>query len=121
MAGQRPQLTVERLGKKGPASDRIVGFCSLPKFCSTGRVAVADGRVGGSRQGEGDGRQMKALACSEMSSWDLIVCLFLKRTLMKRWGKKKSSRLTASIFIATFLNRLLQNSSLRCCLSFFET
>lgn len=32
MAGQRPQLTVERLRKKGPASDRIVGFCSLPKF-----------------------------------------------------------------------------------------
>lgn len=32
MAGQRPQLTVERVGKKGPASDRIVGFCSLPKF-----------------------------------------------------------------------------------------
>lgn len=32
MAGQRPQLTVERARKKGPASARTVGFRSLPKF-----------------------------------------------------------------------------------------
>lgn len=46
-------------------------------------MAVADGRVGGSGQGEGDGRQMRGLACSKMSSWDLIMCLFSKHTLMK--------------------------------------
>lgn len=32
MAGQRTQLTVERVRKKGPAPQWIVGFCLLPKF-----------------------------------------------------------------------------------------
>lgn len=50
-------------------------------------MAVADGRVGGSGQGVGDGRQMTGLACSKMSSWDLI-CSFIKDTLTKRWAQK---------------------------------
>lgn len=32
MAGQKPHLTVERVRIKGPAPERIVGFCLLPKF-----------------------------------------------------------------------------------------
>lgn len=51
-------------------------------------MAVADGRAGGSGQGEGDGRQMRGLACSKMSSWDSIICLFLKHTLTKRSAQK---------------------------------
>lgn len=51
-------------------------------------MAVADGRVGGSGQGEGDGRQMRGLACSKMSSWDIIIRLFLKLALTARWAPK---------------------------------
>lgn len=40
MAGQRTQLTVERVRKKGPAPAWIVGFCLLPKFALPSELLV---------------------------------------------------------------------------------
>lgn len=43
MAGQRTQLTVERVRKKGPAPAWIVGFCSLPKFAPPSELLLQMG------------------------------------------------------------------------------
>lgn len=43
MAGQRTQLTVERVRKKGPASAWIVGFCPLPKFAPPSELLLQMG------------------------------------------------------------------------------
>lgn len=43
MAGQRTQLTVERVRKKGPAPAWIVGFCSLPQFAPPSELLLQMG------------------------------------------------------------------------------
>lgn len=69
MAGQRPQLTVERAGKKGPASAPTVGFRSLPKFAPPSALLSQMGEWVDVDRERGDGRQMRGLACSKMPGW----------------------------------------------------
>lgn len=106
MAGQRPQLTVERVGKKGPASDRTVGFCSS-KFAPPSELLLQMGEwVDVDRERGMEGRWR--IYVQKISSWNLIICVFLKCTLMKCGVKKKSSKwLSAFIFITRFLNWVL--------------
>lgn len=64
MAGQRTQLTVERLRKKGTASARIVGFCPLPEFAPPSELLLPSGRGERAESGEEwgvgvGGRQMR--------------------------------------------------------------
>lgn len=54
MAGQRTQLTVERVRKKGPAPVWIVGFCLLSKF-TLPSVWLLQMGWGRERESEGEG------------------------------------------------------------------
>lgn len=81
MAGQRTQLTVEWVRKKGPASEWIVGFCPLPKFAPPSELLLQMG-LSDRRRAErrGMGGQMRGLECCKnvhlgcnrrFTSWNL--------------------------------------------------
>ncbi len=65
MAGQRTQLTVERVRKKGPAPAWIVGFCSLPKFAPPCELLLQMGLSEGRRADRGGGEAMRGLWCKK--------------------------------------------------------
>lgn len=74
MAGQRTQLTVERVRKKGPAPAWIVGFCSLPKFALPSELLLQlDLSEWKRTEREREGEWGWA-----MSIWDIIMGLVLK-------------------------------------------
>lgn len=58
MAGQRTQLTVERLRKKGTASARIVGFCPLPEFAPPSELLS---QMGPAEWERGEGREWRGV------------------------------------------------------------
>lgn len=77
MAGQRTQLTVERVRKKEPAPAWVVGFCSLPKFAPPSELLLQMG-LSEWKRAEGGGREADEgfmVCAAKMSIWDIITGL----------------------------------------------
>lgn len=90
MAGQRTQLTVERVRKKGPGLARIVGFCSLPKFAPTSELLLQMDLSEWKRAGRG-GREADdgfMVCAAKMFICDIIIGLVLKCTFLKHLVKQ---------------------------------
>lgn len=84
MAGQRTQLTVERVRKKGPAPAWIVGFCSLPKFAPPSELLLQMG-LSEWKRAERGGREADegfTVCAANMSICKIMTGLALKHTLL---------------------------------------
>lgn len=84
MAGQRTQLTVERVRKKGPAPAWIVGFCSLPKFAPPSELLLQMG-LSGWKSAERGGREADegfTVCAANMCICKIMMGLALKHTIL---------------------------------------